>query len=259
MTFPGVLTPALLAAGSGATETALTITVIIMLLALAAVFFAVLIPDEDRVRISRSLAGLKKYLVGGKPPEVTGSDHDFDGIRELDNRIPPWFSYLFIGTIVFGGIYMVDYHVLGTSKLMEAEYRDEVAAAELQRRILLASEGTIDENTLVTLTEPDALKRGGEQFQKFCVSCHGTLGQGVVGPNLTDRYWIHGGDVRTVYAMIKQGVPAKGMISWQLVFTPGQIQEIASYVLSLQGSNPPVAKRPEGQLYVGQDTTVTRL
>jgi cytochrome c oxidase cbb3-type subunit 3 len=81
----------------------------------------------------------------------------------------------------------------------------------------------------------------------------------VVGPNLADRYWIHGGDVRTVYATIKQGVPAKGMISWQLVFTPRQIQEIASYVLSLQGSNPPNAKKPEGQLYVGQDTTVTRL
>lgn len=252
------LAPALLA-GSGSTETALTITVIVMILALAAVFFAVLLPDEDRVRIARALARLRAYVVAGKAPDVLEFDHDFDGIRELDNRIPPWFTYLFLGTIVFGGIYMADYHLLGTSKLMEAEYREEVAAAELQRRIVLATEGTIDENALVALTEPEPLNRGAEQFKKFCVSCHGPEGQGLVGPNLTDPYWIHGGNIRSVFQVIKLGVPAKGMISWQLVFSPKQIQELASYVLSLQGSSPPNPKKPEGVQVADQDTTTMRM
>jgi cytochrome c oxidase cbb3-type subunit 3 len=253
------LTPGLLASGAASTEMALTITVIIMLLALAAVFFAVLIPEEDRVRISRAASDLKRYVLSGKSPEEIEFDHDYDGIRELDNRIPPWFSYLFAGTIVFGGIYMMDYHVLGTSKLMEDEYREELAAAALQRRILLAAEGTIDEDALVALTDPEALKRGDEQFHKYCVSCHGAQAQGVVGPNLTDQYWLHGGSIRNVFQTIKMGVPAKGMISWQLVFSPKQIQEIASYVLSLQGSNPPNGKKPEGQMFAGQDSTATRL
>jgi cytochrome c oxidase cbb3-type subunit III len=247
--------PALLAVDGGATETALTVTVIVMLLALAAVFFAVLVPDEDRRRISTALSGMKRHFLAGKSPDVLELDHNYDGIRELDNRIPPWFSYLFLSTIVFAAFYMVDYHVLGTSKLMEDEYLDEVAAADLQRRISLAAEGTIDENALEALTDPEALKRGGEHFQKYCISCHGGQGQGIVGPNLTDGYWLHGGGIRNVYHTVKIGVPAKGMISWQLVFSPKQIQEIASYVLSLQGSNPPNAKKPEGELMVVQDST----
>jgi cytochrome c oxidase cbb3-type subunit 3 len=176
-------------------------------------------------------------------------DHEFDGIRELDNRIPPWFSTLFIGTIVFGVAYLLDYHVLGSSPLMADEYRNEIAAADLQHRIRIASEGSIDENALVALVDPEALNRGKSEFKKYCVSCHGSDGQGVVGPNLTDDYWIHGGGIKNVYTTIKQGIPAKGMISWQLVFTPKQIQEIASYVLSLHGTNPLNAKKPEGQLY----------
>jgi cytochrome c oxidase cbb3-type subunit III len=255
----GILIPALLAAGSSASETALAVTVIVMLLALAAVFFAVLIPEEDRLRISRSLSGMKQYLLSGKAREVVEFDHDFDGIRELDNRIPPWFSYLFVGTIIFGGIYMVDYHVLETSPLMQAEYQAEVTAADLQRRIQIASEGAIDETALTALTDPEALKRGGEHFQKYCITCHGTQAQGIVGPNLTDRYWLHGGSIRNVYTTVKLGVPAKGMISWQLVFSPKQIQEIASYVLSLQGTNPLNAKKPEGTLFAGQDSTATGL
>jgi cytochrome c oxidase cbb3-type subunit 3 len=133
---------------------------------------------------------------------------------------------------------------------MIEEYREEIAAADLQRRLVVAKEGAIDENTLVALADPAALERGKEAFGKYCVSCHGAQGQGVVGPNLTDEFWIHGGGVKNVYAVIKNGVAAKGMISWQLVFTPKQIQEIASFVLSLQGTNPPNAKKAEGERYV---------
>jgi cytochrome c oxidase cbb3-type subunit 3 len=177
-------------------------------------------------------------------------DHVYDNIRELDNRIPPWFTTLFLGTIVFAGVYMVSYHVLGSSPLMIEEYRQEVADADLQRRVMIAKEGAIDEAALVALVDPLALDRGKQAFDKYCVSCHGAQGQGVVGPNLTDEFWIHGGGVKNVYAVIKNGVAAKGMISWQLVFTPKQMQEIASFVLSLQGTNPPNAKKAEGEPYV---------
>jgi cytochrome c oxidase cbb3-type subunit 3 len=113
----------------------------------------------------------------------------------------------------------------------------------------MATEGQIDETRLVALADPEAVRRGAENYQKYCVSCHGGQGQGMVGPNLTDDFWIHGGGVRNVYATIKQGVPAKGMISWQLVFSPKQIQELASFVLSLRGTNPPGGKKAEGTLY----------
>jgi cytochrome c oxidase cbb3-type subunit 3 len=174
-------------------------------------------------------------------------DHEYDGIRELDNRVPPWFTTLFLVTVLFAVIYMLDYHVFRSSPLMAGEYQQEIAQADLQRRVRAAQEGTIDESALVALTDQEALQNGHDQFKKYCVSCHGAEGQGLVGPNLTDRYWIHGGTIRDVYATIKHGVPEKGMISWQLVFTPKQIQQIASYVLSLQGTNPPGAKQPEGK------------
>lgn len=173
--------------------------------------------------------------------------HDYDGIRELDNRIPPWFTTLFAGTIMFGAAYMIHFHVVKSGPLMADEYREEIAQADLARRILIAREGAIDESALAAVTDAAALERGGGQFAKYCVSCHGAQAGGVVGPNLTDEYWIHGGGIRNVFATIKNGVPAKGMIGWQLVFTPRQIQEVASYVLSLQGTRPPGAKKPEGE------------
>ena len=201
-------------------------------------------------------ARIRQYLLTGTTEQVEEFDHQFDGIRELDNRIPPWFTTLFLATVVFGIVYLLDYHVFSSSPLMASEYNAEVNAADVQRRVFMASEGTIDENALTQIKDPEVLKRGSGEFQKYCISCHGPAGGGIVGPNLTDQYWIHGGGIKNVYTTIKMGVPAKGMISWQLVFTPKQIQEIASYVLSLQGSNPANAKKPEGTLYVPPpDTT----
>lgn len=231
-------------------EAALLITGLVTLLAVIIVLLALVIPEEDRAQMARSFARLQRYVITGSTGTVEEFDHEFDGIRELDNRIPPWFTTLFLGTIVFAVVYMLDYHVFGSSPLMAGEYEAEVAAADVQRRVFLAAEGAIDENTLTALTDADALKRGGDEYRKYCVSCHGNGGEGIVGPNLTDRYWIHGGGVRDVYTVIKMGVPAKGMISWQLVFTPKQMQEIASYVLSLQGTSPVNGKKAEGVLYV---------
>ncbi len=237
-------------ASDGATETALVVTGILTIVIIAIAFLALIIPDDDMKRLGAATARLRAYLLPGKAEHAPMTDHDFDGIHELDNRVPPWFTTLFSVTVIFGVVYILDYHVFGTSKLSADEYKEELATADLHRRIIMATEETIDENQLTALTDPVVLQRAGDEFKKYCASCHGVNGQGVVGPNLTDDYWIHGGGITNVYATIKKGVPAKGMISWQLVFSPKQIQEIASYVLSLRGTDPPAAKMAEGDLFV---------
>jgi len=236
-------------ASSSGAEGALIVTSTLTLLIIAILFFILVLPEEERRRLGEVGSRLRAVLAPGASARTPMLGHDFDGIRELDNRVPPWFTTLFAGTIVFAAAYMVHFHVIGSGPLMADEYREEVAEADLARRIMIAREGAIDEASLSALTDPAALDRGREQFAKYCVSCHGAQAGGVVGPNLTDEYWIHGGGIRNVFTVIKNGVPAKGMISWQLVFTPKQIQELASYVLSLQGTRPPGGKKPEGEKY----------
>jgi cytochrome c oxidase cbb3-type subunit 3 len=252
------LFPTLLAATpGGAGELALIATVVLTALVVGLVLFIMLLPEETRTAMEATMTRLRQYLLSGSARRDVAFEHEFDDIRELDNRIPPWFTYLFVGTVVFAGAYMLDYHVFGTSKLSTAEYADEVAAADVARRVFIAAEGQIDETQLVVLKDAEALKRGGENYQRNCVSCHGAQGQGIVGPNLTDAYWIHGGGIANVYQIIKKGVPEKGMISWQLVFSPKQMQEIASFVLSLQGTNPIGAKAAQGELWVEKaDSTI---
>jgi len=185
-------------------------------------------------------------------------DHDYDGIRELDSRIPPWFTWLFYITIIFAVYYMLSYHVFGTGKLMYEEYNDEMQAAALQRETLIKSGTFINENTVTKLTDPKALEMGKELFSTNCVACHGTDGGGIVGPNLTDKYWLHGGGIKNVFTTIKYGVPNKGMISWQTQLNPNQIQQVASYVLSLQGTTPVAPKAPQGDVWIPPDSTTTK-
>lgn len=241
-----------------AMNAALAITGAVTLLAVILVFVVLIIPEEDRRRAAASWGRLRTYLITGSTGRATETDHEFDGIRELDNPIPPWFTTLFAATLVFGAVYLVNYHLVGSGTVMVDEYKLEVAAADLERRIVMAAEGTVDENALAALTDPVMLKWAGETFQKNCVSCHGARGEGLVGPNLTDQYWIHGGSITNIYTTIKMGVPAKGMITWQLVFTPRQIQQLASYILTLQGTNPENGKKPEGNLYVPPDTVAAK-
>ncbi len=173
-------------------------------------------------------------------------DHEFDGIKELDNVLPPWWKYLFYASIVFAVVYMLDYHVLNISPTSEAEYRGEIKAAELQRAELMGSGALITEKTVTLLTEQADIMAGSEIFKKNCVACHGTKAEGLVGPNLTDDFWIHGGGIKNIFTTITNGVPDKGMLSWKTQLKPKEIQEVASYVISLHGSNPPNAKPPQG-------------
>ncbi len=177
-------------------------------------------------------------------------DHDFDGIRELDNKIPPWWTALFYGAIVFAFIYMIDFHVIGDGNVQENEYKNEMQAAALQLELLTKSGKMITEETATEVTDVASLASGKEIFVKNCAACHGMNGEGMVGPNFTDEYWIHGGGIKNVYRTISEGVPAKGMISWKSQLSPNQIQEVGSYVLSLEGTNPPNQKEAQGDKWV---------
>ena len=168
------------AAGSGdpGTTFALNLTATTTILIIAILFFILVLPEPERRRLAVTIGSLRGSAAAGESADAEMADHVYDNIRELDNRIPPWFTTLFLGTIVFAVAYMASYHVLGSSPLMIEEYRQEIAEADLQRRVMLAKEGTIDENTLVPLVEPAALDRGKEVFGKYCVSCHGAAGTG---------------------------------------------------------------------------------
>lgn len=178
-------------------------------------------------------------------------DHNYDGIRELDNDLPPWWKYGFYLSIVFSVVYLVHYHVSGTGKLQIAEYDQQLADAtrELEEYQKNAA-NLIDENNVTLLSDPAVLESAKVLFVKNCAPCHGPLGEGnAVGPNLTDRFWIHGGSLPDVFKSVKYGWPEKGMKSWQRDLRAKQIQEVVSYIASLQGSNPPNAKEAQGEPY----------
>ncbi|MFM6976712.1 MAG: cbb3-type cytochrome c oxidase N-terminal domain-containing protein [Sphingobacteriaceae bacterium] len=174
-------------------------------------------------------------------------EHQFDGIAELNNPTPGWFMGLFYATIVFGVVYIFSYHVMDWGKMQEEEYTIEMKQAEIAKKAFLAkSANAVDENTVKLKTDGGSLSSGAALFKQNCVACHGDKGQGIVGPNLTDKFWIHGGKINNVFKTIKYGVPEKGMISWEKTLTPKQIADVSNYILSLQGTNPPNPKAPQG-------------
>jgi len=177
-------------------------------------------------------------------------DHNYDGIRELDNHLPPWWKYLFYLTIVFAVVYMFAYHVFDTLPLQEDEYQAEltVAAEQAEARKLLAV-NELDENNVEGTTTDAELANGKSIFQQSCAVCHAADGGGGVGPNLTDNYWLHGGSINDVFKTIKYGVPQKVMISWQATLRPADIRDVASYILTLQGTTPASPKEPQGEPY----------
>lgn len=168
-------------------------------------------------------------------------DHNFDGIRELDNHLPPWWKYLFYFTIVWGIIYVVVYHFTDSLPLQLDEYRNEVAAAEMAK-----PKSKFDEAMLAYTADAAILAKGKETYITSCAPCHGAAGGGVVGPNLTDEYWLHGGTVKDIYATIKNGVTEKGMAAWASSLSPEQIRDVTFFIVSIKGTNPPGAKAPQG-------------
>lgn len=201
-------------------------------------------PEEELTSWERILS--LKPLSAEKEVEL---DHDFDGIKELNNPIPFWFNLLFYGTIVVGIIYFLMFHVFDMGALQGKEYENELAQAEISKQEYIKKAGNlIDENSVVLLTDKPKIDNGAATFKAKCAVCHGDKGEGKVGPNLTDAYWIHGGDVKAIFKTIKYGVPSKGMVAWQNSMNGSQMQELASFILTLQGTNPDGAKEPQGDL-----------
>lgn len=202
----------------------------------------------------------RKFLTKAVPVEREADvmlNHDYDGIRELDNALPPWWVWGFYLTIIFAFVYVINYQVLGTGPSQAQEYNNEVATAEAQQKERNAKMADLVTSENVTvLNTAEAIAAGKETFMKNCVACHGQNGEGTVGPNLTDEFWIHGGGIKNVFTTVTNGVPAKGMISWKSQLSPKKIQEVASYVLSLQGTKPANGKDPQGDKWV--DTTAPK-
>jgi cytochrome c oxidase cbb3-type subunit 3 len=231
------------------------VTVIVGLLVLIAFLYAAIIrilKPQVRAEEVTKVKFLEK-LNASVPMEQEKDvmlDHDYDGIRELDNNLPPWWKYGFYITIVFACIYLWRFHVSGSGKLQQAEYEGQLAAAEVEIAAYKEKVGNlVDESNVIALTDIPAIDNGKSLFTANCAACHGQLGEGGVGPNLTDNYWLHGGGVKNIFKTIKYGWPQKGMKAWEKDFGAKQIQEISSFILTLKGSNPPNAKEKQGELY----------
>jgi cytochrome c oxidase cbb3-type subunit 3 len=183
--------------------------------------------------------------------ELTGdkllSGHEYDGIKELDNKLPKWWLWLFYITIIFSVVYFTRMHIIQTADKQDDAYKKEVEAAMIKYKAARPA-STIDASNVTLLTDAAALSKGKEIFDKSCVVCHLAQGQGIVGPNLTDEYWIHGCTIGDIFNLIVVGVPDKGMISWKDQLTPEQIQLVASFIVSLKGTNPPNPKAPQGEI-----------
>lgn len=211
-------------------------------------------------------------------------DHEYDGIQEMDNSMPRWWLYGFYLSIVFSVAYMLYFHVFRIGYLQEDEYRREVDAGYIRvsvadtkilgvlpeyhspmynpdgdltpRDAALAGPRVVrvlmtrdtDTITYVAVVDPVALADGEQTFKKICSQCHGVLGGGGVGPNLTDDYWIHGASISDVVKSVKYGYPAQGMIPWLGMLSEEEIINVGSYVLTLRGTNPPDARAPQGEL-----------
>lgn len=177
------------------------------------------------------------------------TNHEYDGIRELDNNLPPWWKGLFYATIVFGGLYLVNFHVLGTGMTQSEEYEYEMAMAEKQVAEYKAALAASSDPAEVPVTGPEAIAAGKKVYQKFCSACHGAQGQGGIGPNFADQYWIHGGNMANIITTIEEGVPAKGMIAWKNQLSGPEIQQVAAFIYDLEGTNPDGQKEPQGELF----------
>ena len=183
-------------------------------------------------------------------------DHDYDGIKELDNVLPPWWVYLFYATIFFSVVYLIRFHIVKEYN-QDSEFATEmaIAQAEVAKYKTTAPDVTNVDN-VVLITDAADLAKGKALYESSCAACHRADGGGGIGPNLTDDHWILGGGIKNVFNTIMEGGrEGKGMVPWKATIKPADIQKIASYVLSLRGTNPAGAKAAEGDLWVEEITT----
>jgi len=172
-------------------------------------------------------------------------EHDYDGIREYDNRLPNWWLFILYASIVFALGYWLYYHTVQAGRLPVARYEYEMGRAAEAQLAKVSAGGPTDQSLLLMAQIPARVAEGQALFTQYCVVCHGAQGQGVVGPNLTDGSWIHGGRPLEILKTVTDGWPAKGMAAWGRQLGPVRVEAVVSYVLTLRGTNAP-GKGPEG-------------
>ncbi|MBN4085558.1 c-type cytochrome, partial [Flavobacteriaceae bacterium AH-315-B10] len=199
--------------------------------------------------------------LGTKPIEEEHEiilDHNYDGIKELDNNLPPWWVYSFYATIIFAVVYMFKYEVFdGDNQIdeLETEYAEAKIAIEEYKK---TAKDLVDFNTAVLLTEASDLSAGKIIFELNCVACHMADGGGGIGPNLTDENWILGGGIKNVFKVISEGGrDGKGMIAWRQSLKASEIAQVSSYLLQFQGTTPANPKAPEGDIWVDENDIST--
>lgn len=177
-------------------------------------------------------------------------DHNYDGIKELDNSLPPWWVYMFYATIIFAVVYLVRFEVMdGDNQVTEYNKAVAEAKASLDKYKETATD-IVDLSTVTLLTDAKDLSRGKALFNLNCVACHLADGGGSIGPNLTDEYWILGGGIKNVFKTVSEGGrDGKGMVAWKNNLKPVDIAKVSSYILSLQGTTPANPKKAEGDLW----------
>jgi cytochrome c oxidase cbb3-type subunit 3 len=199
-------------------------------------------------------------LLGSKPIEEESEiilDHNYDGIKELDNKLPPWWVYMFYATILFGVIYLARFHVFN-DYTQDMEYEMEVAEARAAiEEYKKTAKDLVDINTVELLTDAADLSAGKAIFASNCVVCHMADGGGGIGPNLADEYWILGGGIKNVFKTIYEGGrDGKGMIAWKQTLKPAEMAQVASYLLTFQGTEAANPKAAEGDLWVDENAPI---
>ncbi len=198
---------------------------------------------------------LKGDLVDAVPIEKEDTvllTHDYDGIHELDNHLPPWWTGLFYLTIIFAVGYLGIYHIWKSAPLQTQEYQNELlAAAQDAGNNEVAKGPQITAENVTLITDASVIAKGQAIYSGNCVPCHRNDGGGLpgLGPNLTDEFWLHGGGISNIFKTISDGIPTTSMISWKTQMSPTDIQAVSSYVVSLEGSNPPNGREPQGERY----------
>lgn len=249
----------------------LFVTIVVLIVAVYTLNILNLIINKDRVKKGIAPAEETKKVnwwqrfdrtvtdaVPLEREETILLDHNYDGIRELDNHLPPWWKWLFYFTIGWAVVYLIVYHVTGTLPLQETEYNMELAeAAEAAQARMVANVETIDESSVAFNDDPAILNNGQIIYKRNCAVCHQEDGGGLVGPNLTDEYWLHGGSMQDIFKVVKYGVPQKGMIAWQSQLSPSDMRDVSSYIMTLQGTTPANPKEPQGEKYVPEEKEET--